>query len=271
MPELPEVETTKRGISPHLVGQRVVRVVVRDRRLRWPVPEELAAIVEGETLQQISRRGKYLLLHFAHGTALWHLGMSGSLRIVDANAEPGKHDHVDWVFGNHVTLRFNDPRRFGALLWTDEPVQQHLLLHHLGPEPLEHEFDGAYLYQQSRRRTQAIKTWLMDAKVVVGVGNIYANEALFASGIRPLKPTHKLTRPKADLLASHIKRILAAAITRGGTTLRDFVGGDGKPGYFAQELNVYGRGGQACNTCGKKLIEKRVAQRATVYCSSCQK
>lgn len=271
MPELPEVETTRRGISPHVTGHTVTQIIIRNAQLRWPVTAGLAAHVEGTTLRQVSRRGKYLILHFDHGTALWHLGMSGNLRVTSPDVTPGKHDHVDWVFNNNVVLRFNDPRRFGALLWTSEDFQQHPLIHHLGPEPLTEAFTGAYLYTKSRKRNQAIKTWLMNSKMVVGVGNIYANEALFASGIHPLKPAHKLTRPKCDLLAGHIKSILAHAVERGGTTLRDFVGGDGKPGYFAQELNVYGRGGEACKICRKILTEKRLGQRTTVFCTGCQK
>lgn len=271
MPELPEVETTRRGITPHVVGHQVCRIILRNSQLRWPIPSDLAVHVEAQTLRDISRRGKYLLLHFDRGTALWHLGMSGSLRVVSPGDAPGTHDHVDWIFSNDVALRFNDPRRFGALLWTQDDPHQHPLLRHLGPEPLTDAFSGDYLYQNSRKRTQAIKTWLMDAKVVVGVGNIYANEALFASGIHPMKAAHNLSRPKAHLLVSNIKRILEHAISRGGTTLRDFVGGDGKPGYFAQELYAYGRGGEPCKNCGKAMTEKRLNQRTTVFCTHCQK
>lgn len=271
MPELPEVETTRRGISPHISGQVIHKCIVRNGQLRWPVPVDLAPTIEGQKLLQIDRRGKYLVLAFSQGAALWHLGMSGSLRIVEPSQAPGKHDHVDWQFSNGSVLRYHDPRRFGALLWTTHPASQHPLLSSLGPEPLSPEFDGEHLFRKSRGRAQAIKTWLMDAKVVVGVGNIYANEALFSSGIHPLKAAGKLSKPKSDLLADNIKNILSNAIERGGTTLRDFVGGDGKPGYFAQELNVYGRGGQGCRRCAKPLTEKRVNQRTTVYCVQCQK
>lgn len=271
MPELPEVETTRRGISPYVVGLKVTRVAIRNGQLRWPIPSDLGQMIEGKTLRDITRRGKYLVMHFDHGAALWHLGMSGSLRLIAAGSPPGKHDHVDWVFSNRLALRFNDPRRFGALLWTNQHHLQHLLLEHLGPEPLTDEFTGDYLYRKSRNRGQAVKTWLMDSKVVVGVGNIYANEALFASSIHPSKAASKLTKPKCAILAENIKRILHHAIERGGTTLRDFVGGDGKPGYFAQELNVYGRGGEPCKACGKPLAEKRLNQRATVFCTRCQK
>lgn len=271
MPELPEVETTKRGISPHVVGKKVKQVIIRNRQLRWPIPDDLEQLIEGKKLLDISRRGKYLLLRFNHGTAIWHLGMSGSLRLVPSNLEPEKHDHVDWVFNQKISLRFNDPRRFGALLWTDEPIEQHKLLKNLGPEPLSDSFTNIYLFKTSRKRSTPIKTWLMNAKTVVGVGNIYANEALFASGIHPLQTTQTLSKVKCQTLCTHVKRILSAAIAQGGTTLKDFVGGDGKPGYFAQELQVYGRGGQPCNQCKTPLKEIRLNQRATVYCPKCQK
>ncbi len=271
MPELPEVETTKRGIAPHTEGKKVKRVIIRNRQLRWPIPDELETLVEGKTLLGISRRGKYLLLRFCHGTALWHLGMSGSLRIVPSNLAPEKHDHVDWVFSQDLCLRFNDPRRFGALLWTDEPIEQHKLLKGLGPEPLGDRFTGQYLFKASRKKSKPVKTWLMDAHVVVGVGNIYANEVLFACGIHPMKKTGTLTKKQCGALYEHSKRILAAAIAQGGTTLKDFVGGDGKPGYFAQNLLVYGRGGQACSQCNTALQEIRLGQRTTVFCRACQK
>ena len=197
--------------------------------------------------------------------------MSGSLRIVTSTEKLSKHDHVDWVFNRDVILRFNDPRRFGTLLWTTDPPEQHPLIQHLGPEPLAAEFSAEYLLTRSRKRSQAIKTFLMDSKIVVGVGNIYANESLFLSGIHPLKPAGKLTKKQGEILVKNIKLVLSRAIARGGTTLRDFVGGDGKPGYFAQELNVYGRGGQPCKYCLKPPTEKPVAQRTTVYCVNCQK
>lgn len=271
MPELPEVETTRRGISPHLSGKRVERVEIRESRLRWPIPTDLATQITGQTLRSIDRRGKYLLLRFDHGHAIWHLGMSGSLRILNENQAPGKHDHVDWVFAKDTVLRFNDPRRFGALLWTSEPLDQHLLLQHLGPEPLSPQFDEHALFKRSRGRTQPVKAFLMDARTVVGVGNIYANESLFLSGVHPLKAAGRLSFKQCVALVAAIKTVLANAITRGGTTLRDFVGGDGQPGYFAQELKVYGRGGQPCLTCAKRLTEKALAKRTTVYCTACQK
>jgi len=270
LPELPEVETTKRGIAPHITGKTLRRTIIRNSQLRWPVPAAIHQI-EGQTLLTVDRRGKYLLLRFASGTAIWHLGMSGSLRLVTADLPPGKHDHVDWIFDDGTTLRFNDPRRFGALLWTDENPETHFLLSHLGPEPLGAEFSGEYIFEKTRKSRLGIKLWLMNAQNVVGVGNIYANESLFASGVHPLKQANLLSGAKCDRLAEEVKKILSYAIRRGGTTLRDFVGGDGKPGYFAQELNVYGRGGEPCKNCGKALTEKRVGQRTTVYCTVCQK
>ncbi len=273
MPELPEVETTRRGITPHCLGKTVAQLIVRQGQLRWPVPAELGRILPGQTLLAVERRGKYLLLQFAAGTAIWHLGMSGSLRVVEAASPSGKHDHIDLCFTTGLCLRFNDPRRFGALLWQPitEPIEQHSLLAHLGPEPLSDDFDSAYLYARSRKARVAIKPWIMDAKVVVGVGNIYANESLFNARLHPEQLAGSLTPKQTDRWVAAIKTILQYAITRGGTTLRDFVGGDGKPGYFAQELNVYGRAGEPCTECGKPLQEIRLGQRSTVFCPRCQK
>ncbi len=271
MPELPEVETTLRGISPHIVEQKIKKLRIRNGRLRWPVDDNLPITLKNKILHSITRRGKYLLLHFDHGTLLWHLGMSGSLRIVKPKEEIASHDHIDVEFYNEKILRFHDPRRFGAVVWTEETPSEHKLLNHLGPEPLSKDFDGDYCFRKSRKIKQAIKTWLMDSKVVVGVGNIYANESLFRAGIHPLQSAGKVSKAKYALLGEEIKSVLTTAIKRGGTSLRDFVGGDGKPGYFAQELNVYGRGGEPCVQCGKILIEKRLGQRSTVYCNRCQK
>lgn len=273
MPELPEVETTRRGITPHCLGKTVAQLIVRQGQLRWPVPAELGRILPGQTLLAVERRGKYLLLQFAAGTAIWHLGMSGSLRVVETASAPGKHDHIDLCFTSGLCLRFNDPRRFGALLWQPitEPIGQHSLLAHLGPEPLSDDFDSAYLYARSRKARVAIKPWIMDAKVVVGVGNIYANESLFNARLHPEQLAGSLTPKQTDRWVAAIKTILQYAINRGGTTLRDFVGGDGKPGYFAQELNVYGRAEEPCTECGKPLQEIRLGQRSTVFCPRCQK
>jgi formamidopyrimidine-DNA glycosylase len=271
MPELPEVETTCRGIAPHVINRVVTAVVVRQPQLRWLVPADLATHLVGRELLGVSRRGKYVLLAFANGHLLVHLGMSGNLRIVQRREDPSYHDHVDIEFGEQHVLRLNDPRRFGAVLWTAAPLAEHQLLAHLGPEPLEPAFDGEYLYQRSRKRTQAIKTFIMDSKVVVGVGNIYANEALFAAGIRPTLAAGKVSRARMESLVTEIKLVLVRAIERGGTTLKDFVGGDGKPGYFQQELQVYGRAGMPCRQCERPLKEVRLAQRSTVYCTACQR
>lgn len=270
MPELPEVETTRRGVAPYAERKKISELIVRNASLRWKVPSELPELIAGKILKKIHRRGKYLLFAFEHGTMILHLGMSGSLRVVSPKDAPGKHDHIDILFAKHC-LRFNDPRRFGCALWTSDPIEQHHLIAHLGPEPLSEAFDTDYLYKKCRKRQQAIKTFIMDSHIVVGVGNIYANEALFNAGIHPLKASGKVSRAQTERLVEEIKIVLAAAIERGGTTLRDFVGGDGKPGYFAQELNVYGRGGEPCKQCAKPLTEKRIAQRSTVYCTECQK
>lgn len=272
MPELPEVETTARGIRPHIVKHSVANSIVRNRSLRWPVTQGLEKAIQGKALRNVTRRGKYLILDFGDNCrVLWHLGMSGSLRIAKQNEPPLKHDHIDIVFSNGAILRYCDPRRFGAVLMTFDPVEQHKLIHHLGPEPLSDSFSGEYLFKQSRKKTQSVKTWIMSSQVVVGVGNIYANEALFNTRIHPLKKAGKLTKAQCNAFCHEIKTVLAYAIKRGGTTLRDFVGGDGKPGYFAQELNVYGRKGQPCVECQKPLTEKRLTGRSTVYCTACQK
>jgi formamidopyrimidine-DNA glycosylase len=270
MPELPEVETTRRGIAPHLTGQRVVRVQVRDSRLRWPVPEDLDVRLSGQRIEAVERRAKYLLIRAEVGTLIAHLGMSGSLRLVPAGSEPGKHDHVDIELESGMLLRYCDPRRFGAMLWSLAP-EQHPLLQKLGPEPLTEAFDGERLFRLSRKRSMAVKPFIMDNAVVVGVGNIYASEALFAAGIDPRREAGSISRARYDRLAGEIKLILARAIENGGTTLRDFVGGDGKPGYFQQQLFVYGRGGELCKHCGKTLRELRLGQRSSVYCPGCQR
>ncbi len=271
MPELPEVETTRRGISPHVERQRVDHVIVRDHRLRWPVSENLAGILKGQQILSIVRRAKYLLFRCETGHLLIHLGMSGSLRIVEAGSPAGKHDHVDVALSSGRSLRFTDPRRFGAVLWLDGEPEAHPLLCHLGPEPLDGEFDGAYLYRRSRQRRTAVKTFLMDNRIVVGVGNIYANEVLFLSGIRPDRAAGNISRKRYDRLAENVISVLQRAIEQGGTTLRDFVGGDGKPGYFRQQLNVYGRAGEPCTHCGNQLKEIRLGQRSTVFCHRCQR
>lgn len=270
MPELPEVETTLRGISPHILKRKVTAVILRQPRLRWPIPENLAALMQHQTLLDISRRGKYLLLQFAQGSALIHLGMSGSLRIIKSIEPPMVHDHFDLVFDD-IALRYCDPRRFGCLLWLEGEPLEHSLLAHLGPEPLTDDFTAEYLFQRTRKRSQPIKQLIMDSKVVVGVGNIYANESLFMAGIKPIRKAASLTRKNCADLVRDIKFVLQRSIDQGGTTLRDFVGGDGKPGYFQQKLLVYGRGGKACTNCEKPLKEIRMNDRTTVYCVNCQR
>lgn len=270
MPELPEVETTRRGIAPHTLGERVGSVVVRNPSLRWPVALELSTLLPGSTVEAIERRGKYLLFRTEAGTLIVHLGMSGSLRMVTHSEAPGKHDHIDIVFDVGVILRYNDPRRFGCMLWTPGDPGEHELLRHLGPEPLQDDFNTDYLYSRSRGRKSAIKTFIMDSHIVVGVGNIYANEALYLAGIRPDRAAGRVSKARYDLLVWAIRDVLSAAVKQGGTTLRDFVGGDGKPGYFRQQLNVYDHGGEPCPGCGRELREIRLGQRNTVYCGHCQ-
>ncbi|MEM6819215.1 MAG: bifunctional DNA-formamidopyrimidine glycosylase/DNA-(apurinic or apyrimidinic site) lyase [Pseudomonadota bacterium] len=270
MPELPEVETTRRGITPHLIGERIQTVKVFDHRLRWPVPPDLADNLEGQTLNSIRRRAKYLLLDVQGGSVIIHLGMSGRLQVVKSDHPRKKHDHVDLIFAHKHALRLHDPRRFGCVLWSEAP-EQHPLLAQLGPEPLSDDFSGDTLYAASRGRRVAVKNFIMNAHVVVGVGNIYASEALFRARIHPLKPAHKLSRPACAKLADEIKVVLAAAIEAGGTTLRDFYGGDGSPGYFTQSLNVYGRTGEPCFECGKPVTQRVIGQRSSFYCTRCQK
>jgi len=271
MPELPEVETTCRGIEPHIVNKKIKSVEVRQRQLRWPVSEELNKFLPGDKFTEVSRRGKYLLLKSLSGTLLIHLGMSGSLRIIRANQPPGFHDHVDIAFNNGTALRYTDPRRFGCMLWIEKNPLQHKLLSSLGPEPLSDEFDDSYLWRKSRQRKIPVKAFIMDSKVVVGVGNIYANEALFIAGINPVRSAGRISRQRYQNLTAAIRKVLAQAIEAGGTTLRDFTDSDGQPGYFKQSLQVYGRAGQACSQCKGTLKEIRMAGRSTVYCVHCQK
>lgn len=270
MPELPEVETTRRGIEPHILNRVVTRVVIRNPRLRWPIPDEVRNLLPGSRIEATSRRGKYLLMKTELGYAIWHLGMSGSLRLLPIGTPPGKHDHVDMEMEDGMLLRYTDPRRFGALVWSQDPAS-HPLLAELGPEPLEPGFDGDYLHARAEGRSAPIKAFIMDSHVVVGVGNIYANEALFRAGIHPDRAAGRISRERYRRLAEAIQAVLAEAIAIGGTTLRDFVGGDGEPGYFQQELRVYGRGGQPCRRCGEMLREMRHNNRATVYCPHCQR
>lgn len=268
MPELPEVETTKQGLSP-LLNTSVTALTVRQPRLRQVVPDNLDDII-GQTCLGLSRRGKYIILATEKGCALIHLGMSGSLRLCLPTEDYRKHDHVILDFSNQLSLRFHDPRRFGVFLWSTSPILEHPLLANLGVEPLTEDFDGLYLFKRSRTKSIAIKSFIMDSHVVVGVGNIYANEALFAAGIHPLHPAKHLDQSAYHRLAQHIKTILASAIERGGTTLRDFVNSQGEMGYFQQELSVYGKEGKPCIICQTPLQLIRINNRSTIYCSQCQ-
>jgi formamidopyrimidine-DNA glycosylase len=275
VPELPEVETTRRGIAPYLIGRRVLGVTLRRPDLRWPIPAAISELLPGQRIDAVERRAKYLLLHTEAGSALLHLGMSGVLRALPPDAPIGKHDHVDIALERTATqadriLRFTDPRRFGCLLW-QAPGEVHPLLANLGPEPLTDAFDGDLLWHLSRSRTAAVKLFLMDNAVVVGVGNIYASEALFAAGIDPRRAAGNVSRARYARLAAEVKRILAWAIERGGTTLRDFINPDGAPGYFFRELNVYGRAGEPCHVCGTAIRQVLLGQRSTFWCPHCQR
>lgn len=272
MPELPEVETSRRGIAPHVEGRRVTSVHVRQRRLRVEVTAGLEHALVGQRVDRVERRGKYLLLRCSEGAVILHLGMSGSLRVTEADGPPpGPHDHVDIGFDDGAMLRLRDPRRFGLLVWTTGDPLDHPLLRHLGPEPLADGFDGAWLHARARGRRTAVKPFLMDSRTVVGVGNIYASEALHGAGIHPLRPAGRISVERYEALAGAIGDVLRAAIRSGGTTLRDFRGGDGQPGYFATRLAVYGREGEACRGCGGTIRCIRQAQRATYYCPACQR
>lgn len=270
MPELPEVETTRQGIAPFLEQRPIRAATINNHSLRWPIPADLAEKLTGAAATAVDRRAKYLLIRFPEGTLMVHLGMSGSLRIITDRSPRLTHDHVELDLGDDTLLRYNDPRRFGAWLWTDDP-DHHPLIQHLGPEPLSEDFSGQRLYRQSRGKSTAIKSFIMDSRVVVGVGNIYANEALFMAGIDPRRAAGRVGQDRMNRLAGAIKEVLAAAILMGGTTLRDFVNSDGKPGYFTQSLNVYGRGGAPCRNCTSSLKEIRLGQRTTVFCVNCQR
>ncbi len=271
MPELPEVETTRRGISPWLTGQKIQSVRVRQPSLRWPVPAEIADCLRGARVSSVKRRSKYLLIEVGEGTALVHLGMSGSLRLSDPAESYRKHDHWWWTLENGKQLRYHDPRRFGALLWMPSSQAGHPLLQSLGPEPLESEFTGAYLWQQSRARKVAIKNFIMDSRVVVGVGNIYASESLFRAGIHPLRAAGRVSLQRYQGLADAIRQVLGESIESGGSTLRDYVNSSGAPGYFQQQLGVYGRQGQPCPACGEAVRSVRIGQRSSFYCPRCQR
>jgi formamidopyrimidine-DNA glycosylase len=270
MPELPEVETTRRGILPTLQNHRITQVIVRNRHLRWPIAPDFAERLTGQRVIDVQRRAKYLLIVLERGTVIWHLGMSGSLRILPPHVLPRAHDHLDVVLDNEKLLRFNDPRRFGCAIWTDD-VEHHKLLKALGPEPLNDEFDVDYLAAKARRRSVSIKQFIMNANIVVGVGNIYASEALFHAGIRPRRAAGRIKRDELIKLVKAIKKVLSSAIKQGGTTLRDYVNADGESGYFKQKLFVYERGGEPCRKCKSLIVQIIQGQRSTYYCPGCQK
>ena len=273
MPELPEVETTRRGIAPHIDQQTIRECRIHFPTLRWPIPQDLAHRLAGHTIETVQRRGKYLLLEVAEGWVIIHLGMSGSLRVLDKQTPLIKHDHFEIEFENGLCLRLNDPRRFGAVLWqekSDGDIQQHSLLRKLAPEPHNETFNHDWLFNALKRRKSPIKTVIMNSEVVVGAGNIYANESLFRSRIHPLTPANQLSPAQAEMLCANIKAVLAEAIAQGGTTLKDFIKPDGKPGYFAQNLDVYGRDQLPCHQCSHPIEKVIIAQRASFYCPQCQ-
>ena len=270
MPELPEVETISRGISPLILKQKVSSVLVRNHKLRWPIPKNLSQILIGQSIQKIHRRGKYILLGTEAGTLIIHLGMSGNLQIKSKEHVLDKHEHVNIIFGDKLALCYNDPRRFGAVLWTNENPLEHSLLKNLGPEPLEKSFTARYLFDHSRRSHRAVKQFIMDSKVVVGVGNIYANEALFVAKINPLQQANSISYKSYQLLTKKIKELLRRAIKCGGTSIKDYIDSKGKKGSFQNKLKVYGRQGQFCVNCKTKLVCVLLGQRSTVFCPRCQ-
>lgn len=270
MPELPEVETTCRGIAPHVLGKRITEVIVREPRLRQRVPPTFARDVRGRVISAVERRAKYLLLRTDAGTLIIHLGMSGSLRVVPAHQPAGAHDHVDWCFENGLCLRLRDPRRFGLAVWTRGDPASHSLLRDLGPEPLV-DLDADALFQRAQGRKAPVKQFIMDSRNMVGVGNIYASEALFRAGIHPARAAGRISRKRYHRLVAAIREVLGAAINAGGTTLRDFVGSEGKPGYFSVHLQVYGRAGEPCHACGTEICLLSLGQRSTYYCPHCQR
>lgn len=271
MPELPEVETTRLGLTPHLQGRRIRTAVVRNRNLRWPVPRKLPELVAGRKIERLERRSKYLLVDCGGAWLIFHLGMSGSLRVVPAELPPGPHDHVDVVLDTGQALRLHDPRRFGAVLWQPGEPGHNKLLQGLAPEPLESDFNADWLFERTRGRKAAIKNLLMDNHLVCGVGNIYANESLFRAGIHPTRAAGRISQPRYGRLVDEIRATLRAAIEAGGSTLRDFVHVDGSPGYFQQSYFVYGRAGEQCLKCGTSIKTVRIGQRSAFYCPSCQR
>lgn len=270
MPELPEVETTRRGLLP-LVNQTVSQVVIRNPSLRWPIPAHLIDTLKHQTLLELSRRAKYILAKFESGTVLLHLGMSGRICLLEKDEPPAKHDHFDLHFTDGHVLRMRDPRRFGAVLWAGKEPYKHVLLEVLGPEPLDPVFNGVWLHQQLRNKTAPIKNVIMDSHLVVGVGNIYASESLFRSGIHPQTPANKVSKARCERLVNEIKATLNDALQAGGSSLRDFFGADGNPGYFQQSYFVYGRADEPCKICGTPIKNIRLGQRSTFFCHQCQR
>lgn len=271
MPELPEVEVTRRGIAAHVVGKIVASVDVRQAALRWPVPERLSDVLAGERIEMLDRRAKYLLFRFSKGTLIVHLGMSGSLRLLTRAAAPGKHDHVDLKFDDGSLLRLRDPRRFGAVLWTETDVARHPLIAGIGHEPLGDDFSGAYLHAQFRGRSASVKQLLLNSAILAGIGNIYANEALYSAGIRPTTPAGSISRLRCERLAAALRETLERAIAAGGSSLRDYVDSAGNAGYFQQHYAVYGRANAPCRTCGSRIVTLRQGQRASFFCRRCQR
>lgn len=271
MPELPEVETVRRGLAPHIVGRTIERVVVRDRRLRWPIPRGFERTLAGRQIRAIDRRGKYLLVDVGDGRVILHLGMTGRLSLITPGRALQKHDHFDLELSGDLVLRFNDPRRFGAALWWPASQPKHALLKHMGPEPLTDAFSAEYLSRLARRRSAPVKNFLMDGRVVVGVGNIYAVEALFRAGIRPMRQAGRVTRAEYEKLVAAVRGVLNDALAAGGTTFRDFLDSNGEPGYFVQKLFVYDRAGQPCRKCKTRIKRLVIGQRSSYYCPKCQK
>ena len=271
MPELPEVETTRRGIEPLVRNKLVDRVLIHNSSLRWPVPANLGSILSAQRVYSVERRSKYLLMNFDRGTLLIHLGMTGHLRICRPGEARRKHDHLELVFTDRSILRFNDSRRFGAIFWTEADPLLHERLVNLGPEPLSELFSADSLFRASRGRKIAVKPFIMDAQIVVGVGNIYASEALFRAGISPVRQAGRVSRNTYERLVRSVREVLVEAIEAGGTTIRDFMDTEGRPGYFKQELLVYGRAGEQCTACGSVIKKARLGQRSTFYCPRCQK
>ena len=271
MPELPEVETSRRGIEPHLHNRTITGITIRQHKLRWPIPKNLPSLAEGQKIRDVCRRAKYIYLKLDNGNIIIHLGMSGSLRICTSKTAPEKHDHIDIAVSNKKILRLRDPRKFGCVLWEPDDISQHKLIKPLGPEPLDDEFDADYLFKKAHKRQCSIKALIMNSHIVVGVGNIYASEALFRAGINPKRKAGNISLSRMQKLVDAIKLTLALAIEEGGTTLRDFTGISGQPGYFAQKLLVYGRTGEPCSVCGNAIKQITQQARSTFYCSKCQR